>query len=81
MKAVEFCYWLQGHFELSGQSELTPFQVQQIKNHLSLVFKHEIDPSYTNLDPASAQAIHDQKPPSHKFQIGGTDGNGNVYRC
>lgn len=69
MKAVEFCYWLQGHFELSGKTELTPFQVQQIKNHLALVFKHEIDPSYTNLDPALAQAVHDLRPPINEHDM------------
>lgn len=39
MTEKEFCYWLQGFFELSGSDELTPVQVQMIKNHLSLVFR------------------------------------------
>jgi hypothetical protein len=54
-------------------------QVRQIQNHLTLVFVHEIDPANVSLgvDAETAQAIHDQ----HKPQIGGTDGNGNVYRC
>lgn len=48
MKAVEFCYWLQGFFELQGEDalDMTPKQVAQIRAHLALVFKHEIDPSY-----------------------------------
>ena len=39
MSETEFCYWLQGFFELSGSDELTPAQVHIIKSHLSLVFK------------------------------------------
>lgn len=45
MTSRDFCYWLQGYFEVSEASELKPRQVEQIKKHLSLVFKHEIDPS------------------------------------
>ena len=39
MSETEFCYWLQGFFELSGSDELTPAQIQMIKSHLNLVFK------------------------------------------
>lgn len=52
MKAVEFCYWLQGHFELDTHTPPTKVrvfsanQVELIRRHLALVFKHEIDPSY-----------------------------------
>lgn len=38
MNAQEFCYWLQGFFELSEGKKLTPKQVQIIKDHLALVF-------------------------------------------
>ena len=48
MKAVEFCYWLQGYFELTTEDELELEQIETIKKHLALVFKHEIDPSYGN---------------------------------
>ena len=44
MNTIDFCYWLQGHFEISETSELSVKQVETIKNHLNLVFKHEIDP-------------------------------------
>lgn len=47
MKPTEFCYWLQGFFELSQSTQLSEKQVQMIKNHLAMVFYHEIDPSYT----------------------------------
>jgi hypothetical protein len=46
MKAVEFCYWLQGMFELSNIAQLNKYQTNIIRKHLALVFKHEIDPSY-----------------------------------
>jgi len=44
MKAENFCFWLQGFFELgAGQSVagLTAEQVAQVKTHLALVFKHD----------------------------------------
>jgi hypothetical protein len=42
----DFCFWLQGYFELiNGEGSLTAEQVEMIKSHLSLVFVHEIDPS------------------------------------
>jgi len=44
MQARDFCYWLQGYFELAPLESLSPTQVDVIKNHLNLVFKHEIDP-------------------------------------
>ncbi len=54
MTSREFCYWLQGLFELTDidlnknrdNQTLSIEQVKCIKNHLNLVFKHEIDPSY-----------------------------------
>ena len=67
MTSRDFCYWLQGFFELGGTNKenskvaLTVPQVIIIQNHLNLVFKHEIDPSMP--DPTGAlQAIHDGKP-------------------
>lgn len=50
MKAVEFCYWAQGYFEISNGASvgLSAAQVDVIRRHLNLVFKHEIDPSYGN---------------------------------
>jgi|GEM_PF-1619793 hypothetical protein len=45
MTAREFCYWLQGYYELGGSTELNANQLGTIKNHLAMVFKHEIDPS------------------------------------
>ena len=47
MTSRDFCYWLQGFFELNpGVDLITTKQAELIKRHLALVFKHEIDPSY-----------------------------------
>ncbi len=45
MTRRDFCYWLQGFFELSENEQLSKSQTESVKKHLSLVFKHEIDPS------------------------------------
>ncbi len=50
MKSTDFCYWLQGFFELSNSASIDSKQMETIKNHLHLVFKHEIDPSYGTLN-------------------------------
>lgn len=77
MTSRDFCYWLQGHFELTNPQELSARETTLIKQHLALVFKHEIDPSMP--DPTGElQAIHDGKP---KPQIGGVGVGGEVYRC
>lgn len=72
MTSVQFAYWLQGFFELSdANTPLTEKQVQTIKNHLKLVFLHEIDPSYSD-DPTVQQIfqnIHDGKQPLYNVKI------------
>lgn len=45
MNSRDFAFWLQGYFEISGGGELNQTQVGMIRNHLALVFAHEIDPS------------------------------------
>jgi hypothetical protein len=70
MTGRDFCYWLQGYFEIAENEsdeiqdvKLSDKQVKVIRAHLNLVFKHEIDPS--NLDGKSSleqkeyQMIHD----------------------
>jgi hypothetical protein len=60
MKAAEFCYWLQGYFELSEKSALSEEQGEMVKRHLGLVFKHELDAP----DPTGElQALHDGTAP------------------
>jgi hypothetical protein len=39
MTELQFCYWLQGYFELSGTKEVSPEQVKIIQEHLALVFR------------------------------------------
>jgi hypothetical protein len=46
MTSRDFCYWLQGYFEINGVEEIKTGQAQIIQKHLSLVFIHEIDPSF-----------------------------------
>lgn len=47
MTSREFCYWLQGYFEIRKEADgLTQEQSEIIQKHLSLVFIHEIDNSY-----------------------------------
>jgi uncharacterized protein YfkK (UPF0435 family) len=46
MTSRDFCYWLQGYFELRNEEKLTSAQIETIKKHLRMVFKHEIDPSF-----------------------------------
>lgn len=64
MTSRDFCYWLQGFFEVSSAKEVTPEQLAIIRNHLNMVFKHEIDPSH-------GDAAH-QKKLSDIHQSGGT---------
>lgn len=53
MTSRDFCYWLQGFFEINGiqynvSQNLTAEQITCIRNHLNMVFRHEIDPSFGN---------------------------------
>jgi hypothetical protein len=83
MKASEFCFWLQGYFEMSGVTPEEPGtlnsrQSAMIQRHLALVFKHDIDPSQgTSEHQAELQSIHDGIP----LKFGGVDADGGVYRC
>jgi hypothetical protein len=45
MKAESFVYWLQGMFELCEPKALDERQTALIRQHLALVFRHEIDPA------------------------------------
>lgn len=46
MNSDQFVYWLQGFFEIADQKHnLTPQQMQIIKDHLNLVFEKKT-PSY-----------------------------------
>lgn len=59
MTSRDFCYWLQGLLEVGKPSSLNQDQIDTIKNHLNLVFVHEID----SPDPkGKLQETHDGKP-------------------
>lgn len=59
MNARDFCYWLQGFFELDPDVKtLNEQQVQILKNHLRLAFHYDIDRQYEG-DQEQMQAIHD----------------------
>ena len=46
MKSTEFCYWLQGFFELTQDTtHLSKKQSYLIAKHLALVFEHEAHPN------------------------------------
>lgn len=77
MTSRDFCYWLQGFFELSNEQALSVTQTQIIAKHLALVFKHEIDPSMGGpAEQAALNAIHSEPP-----KIGGAGPDGILYRC
>lgn len=59
MTSRDFCYWLQGYFELSDVDTLSGHETDMVKRHLALVFKHEIDPSLGH--NKKRQEIHDGK--------------------
>jgi hypothetical protein len=61
MSPENFCYWLQGHFELNPNAkDWTPEQVQMVRNHLNMVFHHSIDPKLGDAKMQSElQNIHD----------------------
>lgn len=45
MTSRDFCYWLQGLFELGQPDKLDAKKTDLIRRHLALVFAHEIDPA------------------------------------
>ncbi len=58
MKSRDFCYWLQGYFELAKPTELRLNEIEEIKNHLKMVFIHEIDSSFPKGQQADLNTAH-----------------------
>jgi len=87
MKSRDFCYWLQGHLELNPDAPMSAEQVEIVKRHLALVFKHEIDPSMGDAKhQAELNAVHTPPKPGVKpepWQGGQDDGRlpGGILRC
>lgn len=76
MTSRDFAFWLQGFFEISNAETITKEQTQVIKNHLNLVFKHEIDPSMgDDKHQAELNLIH--KP----LRISPSNHDGELLRC
>lgn len=62
MTSRDFCFWLQGFFEVGNFKQVDYAQTELIRNHLNLVFKHEIDPSMGSpAHQAELNKIHDHK--------------------
>lgn len=61
MTSRDFCYWLQGYFEVQSPETIGKNETDLIKKHLALVFKHEIDPSMGGkLHQEDLNKIHSQ---------------------
>jgi hypothetical protein len=82
MTSRDFCYWLQGFFELNDPYTIDEDQTIQIKSHLALVFKHEIDPSMGNDEhQADLNEIHDKVKSPKKLNPPNNPGETIIYRC
>lgn len=86
MTSRDFCYWLQGLFELGAPASLSLEQTAAVKAHLAMVFIHEIDPSAGGPEAQKIlQGIHDAlavEPNNPPPRIGGTSPDGKIiYRC
>lgn len=85
MTSRDFCFWIQGFFELTYSPTLNDKQLEMVKRHLALVFKHEIDPSMGNEHhQAGLNQTHSGGSDGKMAgvaQIGGVDEHGNKYRC
>jgi len=88
MTSRDFAFWLQGSFEVCEDKSLTENQVNIIKAHLALVFRHEIDPSMGGKDhQKTLNDIHNQSNQSgagHSslpIQYTNLDPDGEKMRC
>lgn len=79
MTSRDFCYWLQGYFEISQNKSLGIDETAMIKKHLDMVFVHEIDPSHGDAKAQHAlNKIHNQPPPGPTEPF---DPSGPKIRC
>ncbi|UTU07818.1 hypothetical protein CcrC1_gp132 [Caulobacter phage C1] len=86
MKSRDFCYWLQGLFELQNPVVINETQTRLIKAHLNMVFTHEIDPSFPAAQQAALNADHEagKKPASKNngfFEIVDSGRQEGLMRC
>lgn len=57
MNTQEFCYWLQGFFEISGTNNLSKKEVAIIKEHLDLVFNKVTKNPATKLNSLDTKSL------------------------
>lgn len=70
MTSREFAYWLQGLFELGKPEALDAEQTRLVKQHLAMVFKHEIDPSAGSSEhQAELGALHEGDKPVTQSEL------------
>lgn len=69
MNTIDFCFWLQGYFEISGETEINKEQAQVIKEHLNLVFKHEIDPLRESETKTSVNVLNAAHSPKNDTMV------------
>jgi hypothetical protein len=63
MQSRDFCFWLQGFFELSDDTTaISADQAAVISRHLELVFRHEIAP-LAREKPTPDVPVHEPAPP------------------
>lgn len=70
MTPENFCYWLQGFFEMGGGAQgLTPEQVAMVREHLQLVFTKEtkMGPDDIASDICDDILFIDSPPPTSPF--------------
>jgi hypothetical protein len=69
MTSRDFCYWLQGYFEVNDAAadanhniNIDKPQIECIRKHLAMVFKHEIDPSMGSKEhQAALSQLHETR--------------------
>lgn len=87
MTSRDFCFWLQGVFEMGQPKAFDEVRTELIRKHLALVFKHDIDPSMgTPEHQAELNAIHAPAKPENKVTIEATPhwqrpDHGGLIRC
>lgn len=97
MTSRDFVYFLQGLFELSNPTTLDAKQVDLIRRHLALVFKHEIDPSAgppehqkeldaihsppPNVSLEDVKKLVDEQMSKKRPKLGGYGPGGTMIRC
>jgi len=82
MTSRDFCFWLQGFFEIGEVKQITAKESEIIQRHLALVFKHEIDPAIEAVSivtKAELDAIH--KPASPAFGPISMHPDAGLIRC